>query len=522
MKSYNKHLLLVIAVLFSIFSFAQEINFTEEEKQWIEEHPIIEFGYDTRWEPYELFSFGQYGGIVNDYITILEEKTGIKMVALPKMNWEKSFDGLMNGSIMVIPSCVYTKKRAEYFDLSVPYIEDPIVIVASSSSPYFSKLSDLSGKTVSISKNYYTKELLKDYDKGINIKEFESIERSLLALLNGESDAFVGNLNVVSYYINHYGFDKLKIVGTTPFKDNGICFAVNPKWSVFTGIVNKVIKQISPETKHQIREKWIAGKNKKQYSTSLFIWTSILMITLIVLLIIIYSLNRKLKARLKHKREVQSQLKKLLAESKKSEKEKQVLLQEIHHRVKNNLQIVSSVLSLQSNVSNDDKTREALKEAMDRIASIALVHRKMYQSPESKIVNLKDYTESLFIDICSQYPKVNHVLLEIKSEEKITSTLNSIMPLALILNELITNSLKYAFHSQENPKISIEFIKEDNSEALKVRFTDNGSWIESEVSDYFGTTMIEIFTEQIEGVYTLTKDKSYTEYLFSFNGISTN
>jgi len=522
LESYIKYIVSFFFVFIHTIGFSQEIQFTDQEKKWIAEHPVIEFGYDPRWEPYEVYTHGQYGGIISEYIKIIEKKTGIEMNPIPDMTWDKSLKGLIEGSIMVVPSCVSTPERKELFDLSDPYIQDPIVIVAPKHAPYFSTLGDLKGKSVSLTKGYYANELIKSKYPEINIIEFESIEDCFKSLINGKSDAFVGKLNVITYYINHYGFDNIKIVGTTPFQDDGVCFGINPEWKTFTGIVNKVIAHITPEQKHEIRQKWIAGKGRKIYSPTFFIWSISITLSVLVLLIFAYYWNRSLKRKLKAKKAAEYQLKTLLIEVKKSDEEKKILLQEIHHRVKNNLQIVSSMLNLQANTTNDEKTRQVLKEAMDRVASIALVHKKMYQSPSNDIIDIKNYAESLFNDILLQYQSPKHIKLKISAVDNINSTMASIIPLALILNELITNSIKYAFHSQETPEITIDFTTDISTNKLRMKYTDNGTWVENEESDNFGTSMIEIFTEQVDGSFTITKEKNLTTYLFNFDGVKIN
>lgn len=82
-----KQLLCIFFFFWSFLSLSQGIHFTETEKQWIKNHPVINYGYEPRWEPYEIY---KDGGIVGDYVKILEKKTGIKMVPIPNLTWEKS------------------------------------------------------------------------------------------------------------------------------------------------------------------------------------------------------------------------------------------------------------------------------------------------------------------------------------------------------------------------------------------------------------------------------------------------
>src|SRR5690554_214448 len=134
-----RYLLLIIFYSFCNLGFSQEIQFTDYEKNWIKNHPVIEFGYDPRWEPYEIYSNGEYSGIISDYVKIIEEKTGIKMRPIPDLTWDQSMKGLINGSIMVVPNCVVTPERKKWLELSEPYITDPIVIVARKNATYRSE-----------------------------------------------------------------------------------------------------------------------------------------------------------------------------------------------------------------------------------------------------------------------------------------------------------------------------------------------------------------------------------------------
>jgi|SRR5690554_1270157 len=503
----------------SFIGFSQEIQFTDIEKNWIKNHPVIEFGYESRWEPYEIYKNGEYSGIVGDYVKIIEAKTGIDMRPIPNMTWDQSMKGLINGSVMVVPSCVSTPERRKWFEFSEPYIIDPIVIVAKNNSSYFSTLDDLAGKTIALSENYYTIDLIKEQFPEIIINEFSSIQECLENVMIGNSDAFVGNINVITYYKNHYGFGDLRVVGVTPFKDNGICFAINPEWIIFKGIVDKVFKNVSAHQQHEIRKKWIGISKVDYFSSSFFIWSLLIFISILIGFIIVYYWNRILKKILKRKKQTEYELKKLLVEVKKSDEDKKVLLQEIHHRVKNNLQIISSMLKMHADTIDDKDTSLALKDAVDRIQSIALVHDKIYRSPSIAEVNLTDYITTLLKDIRSQYPNETKVEMIINSSP-INISMNSLVPLALIINELISNSFKHAFDNQDQPKVTVNVNWYEEKKCLELVYMDNGIWKKSNKSDYFGTSLIDIFTEQIDGTYTLNSKEDGTTYVFKFKNMA--
>ena len=129
------------------------------------------------------------------------------------------------------------------------------------------------------------------------------------------------------------------------------------------------------------------------------------------------------------------------------------------------------------------------------------------------------YIEDLYSDISLQFNIENTPNLTIK-DNKIMIYMDSVVPLALILNELFTNSLKYAFKNQPEPKIVIEIDWQQESKSLRLNYKDNGTWQENSDSDHFGTSLIEIFTEQLEGEFELIKEREATQYKFNFKDIS--
>lgn len=516
--SFYKFSFLLLLFVLPIFGNTQDIQFTEKEKRWIENHPVIDFGYEPNWEPYEIYENGVFTGIVGDYVQIIEEKTGIEMRPIPNLTWDKTMKGLVNGTIKVAPSCAVTPNRQEDFLFTETYIKDPIVIASRLKSPYIGDINDLQGKTIALSKSYYTIELISEAYPEINIIEKNNIEECLNAVVSGEAEAFIGNLHVITYYMNHKGFYDIKIVSPTPFKNTGIALVVNPEWEVFRGIVQKVFNSISPQERHKIRKEWIGNENSTPFFSERFIiWTIIIAVGLIACFAILYYWNKVLRGIIKKKKATEQQLKESLVTLKKQDDEKKVLLQEIHHRVKNNLQVVSSMIRLQANVNKDPNAVKTLNEAVDRVKTIALIHDKIYKSSDINVIKLSEYVDSLYKDIKLQFSSSREIDFTIEGEN-IEISVDTIVPLALIINELLTNSFKYAFETQDNPEIKIQFNIIDEHH-LEMIYFDNGVWLKNEESDFFGTSLIEIFTDQLEGDFNLHKEETGTQYNFMFKTI---
>jgi len=197
----------------------------------------------------------------------------------------------------------------------------------------------------------------------------------------------------------------------------------------------------------------------------------------------------------------------------KQNREKTVMLKEIHHRVKNNLQVIISLLRLQSRELINEEAISKFRDTTSRVLAMALIHEKMYQSEELSKINLDDYFSGLIEDILDSY-QVNF-----KVNTKINCKIDNlemkmIVPLALIFNELFTNSLKYAFDDATEAKITLDLKYTINNEFI-VEYTDNGKWQTPVNEDSFGLELITMLTEQLDGKLEFVSDP-LTKFTFQF------
>jgi two-component sensor histidine kinase len=205
-------------------------------------------------------------------------------------------------------------------------------------------------------------------------------------------------------------------------------------------------------------------------------------------------------------------------------KEKEILLREVHHRVKNNLQVVSSLLNLQANKINNKVIKETLEQSRNRIRSIALVHEKLYQTGNYAEINLKEYALSLLTELFRAYV-ADQEKIQIHTEiEDVNIPLIYAIPFGLILNEIISNSLKYAFpenHTFEpGPEIFIT-VKSLSDHQLQVCAGDNGIGlpVDTQLTDSssLGLYLIRILsTEQLDGKIEIDTKKG-TIFTITFN-----
>lgn len=188
--------------------------------------------------------------------------------------------------------------------------------------------------------------------------------------------------------------------------------------------------------------------------------------------------------------------------------EKDVLLREIHHRVKNNLQVISSLLNIQSRSTQDRQALAALNESRDRVRSMALVHEMLYQSSELAEISFTNYLHSLTARLLrNNSAEARLVKLDIKAA-KITLKLDEAIPCGLLVNELVTNSLKHAFPPGRRGIIELEF--NETSTEYHLNVCDNGVGIPPKIdihkTDTLGLRLIHMLVEQLNGKISLTRD----------------
>jgi len=189
---------------------------------------------------------------------------------------------------------------------------------------------------------------------------------------------------------------------------------------------------------------------------------------------------------------------------KESLEEKKVLLREIHHRVKNNMQIISSLLNLQSQHVDELETQDVLQESQGRVRSMAMIHETLYQSPSLTRIDFKDYIDKLTSHLFYTYGVRNNDIEQVLEVKDVKMNIDTAIPCGLIINELVTNSLKYAFpESEGNSKGMIKIELNQIKDQFKLVVLDNGvglpSHIQPETTETLGLQLVNNLVKQIEG-----------------------
>ena len=200
-------------------------------------------------------------------------------------------------------------------------------------------------------------------------------------------------------------------------------------------------------------------------------------------------------------------------------KEKETLLREIHHRVKNNLQIISGLLNLQSRQIENPEAQEAVREGRNRVKSMALIHQKLYQQDNLTGVSMKEYLNDLVSSIQQTFKNSETTIKADIKCDHLNMDVDTAIPLGLIINELITNCYKYAFTGMNNGLIIIRLEEEQKKLALEVR--DNGVGLPKDFDmitiKSFGMKLIHSLAAKLEATVEATSDNGTVFKLFISN-----
>jgi two-component system, sensor histidine kinase PdtaS len=224
---------------------------------------------------------------------------------------------------------------------------------------------------------------------------------------------------------------------------------------------------------------------------------------LLEMLTAFFALTYLINQYLNFQKHTENQLKIVNEELVQKNRQNETLLKEIHHRIKNNLQLVISLLRMHRNEIDNEVAKSNFTEAINRIMSISLIHQKLYQNEELNDFDVNNYISSLINEIKA----LNEVSFPIISEIKVEINqigLKTIVPLGLMINELMTNSVKHAFDKTSSNKIEIN-IKKEAEDYINFSYKDSGTWKENDSKNGFGLDLIEMLVNQMEGAHARNK-----------------
>ncbi|WP_130276241.1 sensor histidine kinase [Cecembia calidifontis] len=274
------------------------------------------------------------------------------------------------------------------------------------------------------------------------------------------------------------------------------------KDSVFNETKNKQLSELETQYETAKKDQAIAVLEQEKEIQSLLaqkqqaqIYASLT--GLVIFLVMAGLFFRQASIRKKHNVELEDKNREIA----KQNAERELLLKEIHHRVKNNLQIISSLLSMQTRSLKDDKMKDAMKESQSRVKTMALIHEKLYQYENLSRINMQEYMQQLSDFLTQTYRSDKQIQVNIAAED-ISLDMDMAIPLGLITNELLSNSLKYAFEDRDFGEINIVFSQKEPG-AYKLLIKDTGKGLDENLdidnTKSLGLKLVRTLTRQING-----------------------
>ncbi|MCI2229297.1 sensor histidine kinase [Polaribacter sp. MSW13] len=270
--------------------------------------------------------------------------------------------------------------------------------------------------------------------------------------------------------------------------------AIENTKKIYSQDLSQSLADYKTEQALKVKEKEIT--NEKEKTTLYSVIASLSFILLLITLVVLRKINKQ-SNELSEKNKIIN----------KSLKEKELLVKEVHHRVKNNFQIVSSLLELQTKGIEDEKALELANEGKNRVKSMALIHQKLYQN-DSGLIDFDEYIKLLTKELSSLYSSAHNVKTSISSENMMFDV-DTAIPLGLIINEIITNSYKYAFRNDKENNLSISIHKEDN-EDYRLIIKDNGPGLSDDFNvkktKSLGLRLVNRLVKQLHGTLKQTNN----------------
>lgn len=500
----------------------------------LKQKKMLIFAGNKNIPPVESLEEGVPAGLNVDILKALADTLGTS-ITIKLTDPEEAQQLVLNGQAEALTLVTPTGPLSALYDFTEPVLEFEYNYFVNTENVNIKREADLTNKIVGVTRGGYAKHLL-ETEKKVKLYFLKNDLEGFNLLQNNIIDAVATTRQVGSYILNTNNIENVIII-PKPFAAAKTSIGVKKGNSELLAELNRGIAELNKKgTLKRLKKRWSSEdilRFKKETFFRLVTILAILVTLLILTAVILWigTLNKQVKVKTIQLQEAASmleekvrirtlalsksndELKKEISGRKKAEDvlnnsllEKEILLKEIHHRVKNNLAIIKALLNLQSYQINDPLVKNLFLESQNRVGSMALLHEKLYRSDNLSNINIKEYLSSLIEHLFQSYninPDI--ISLEMKIAD-IQLEIDHLIPCGLIINEIITNSLKYAFEKDTKGIIRVEFNQEKEGE-VGLTVCDNGKGLnpamELETSTSLGFQIIKMLVMQLSGTLRL-------------------
>lgn len=469
------------------------IFLTDEENAWIKTHKDVVVGVSTDWKPFSYFKNGRQQGIVNDYLRLITQKTGLHFVYKRFDYFSDMLKDAKKNKIDIVEAAVASKDRNEYMDFSLQYLDLNNIIAINKSSKKINSIDGLSKKRVGSVAGYIVSRYLKKDVKDVDIIEYNDIKKGLIALSDNKLDAFVIDLPTYDYYTSKYKIANLMVSTSTPYKFP-LRFGVIKGEKTLLNIINKSLKNIDDKQVKEIYRRWISVKFAQKVDYVL-IWKIIGVFVIFMLFLFIW--NKNLSKEIKRRKEVEKELLNAKLEAENATKAKSIFLANMSHEIRTPMNSVLGFADLLDELVSDPVQKgylrsikvggKALLGIINDILDLSKIEAGQLNIVKENvhIYNLFLEIEQLFYDKISQ--KQVHFSIDIEPDIPKYLILDGVRIRQILLN-LVGNAIKFTDHGQITLRVGRVF-KDENKSKLDLKFEveDTGVGIpKDELKSIFG------------------------------------
>ena len=427
-------------------------------------------------------------GFGRDLADAVMRAVGAKVRHIHSPHWVQVLEWLDSGEADFIHDTGYTEDRDAFLDYSKPVIEMPEMIFVRSDQYDIVDLESLKNKKVACVNKHISHLYLKELP-GIDCYLVKTPVEGMYELVSRKVDAFVYPKQIVLYLAQNLRLtDKIKSVGE-PLRNLTWSMVVKQDNRKMLEIINRGIDKVKSTGEYEkIYEKWWGKKVLAGYSKGelrVFISIAVGVSTIFLSLVALFLHNRRLRAgKIRLEQEI---LERKRAEDKIAAalKEKEVLLREVHHRVKNNMQVIVSLLRLYSSKVEDSRSKEVFEDCRARVGAMSLVHEALYRSDDLGRIDLEDYLRKL----CLALGRTHSQTVSLVSKDcRVSLGMDQAIAAGMVVGELVGNAFKHAFPGREAGTVSVELNCMDGTE-VELAVRDDGVGLPADLDVFKSPSM---------------------------------
>jgi len=461
--AYMIGLVVTLLSIVPVLANDMDIEFTDEELEYISGHPNVLIGVDPDFSPYEFIdNDGIYKGIAADYVKLIEVKTGLNFIPAKNLTWVEAHDMAADGKLDVLPCVGITEQRRKLFDFSESYLQFQRVVISRDDEPAHS-IHKLDGLRVGVQRNsshfgYVVSEL------GLDPVLYETTEDVLRSLSRGDIDVAISNFASSRYQIKELGFTNLKIDEVLDSDTTEFAMAVTKNNPLLLSIINKSLKQITKEEKITVQNKWLGIEQAADYSG---FWRIIIVggTGVIVLIVFFAFWNYTLKKEIKQRKRIEEELRLAKIEAEEANAAKSIFLARMSHEIRTPLNAISGLGYLLENTKTTTiqvRYIKNLKAASNNLLNIIndILDFSKIEAGEIKIEKIEFALDDLLDKVSNLLrPRAMeksigfHVIRDISLKEKYYGDPTRIEQ--VIIN-LVNNAIKFTHEGDVQIQVTLE------------------------------------------------------------------